>query len=101
MPKIARYASIAIVLLALVDTVAQWNGHGFLLILKEKQAAFSYLFSVAFFMAAGFAYLIHRVKAGALLIALGVLFAVRGGLAVPEGGHLPWCTESSPTSRLC
>jgi ABC-type uncharacterized transport system permease subunit len=101
MRKIARYASLAILSLALADTVAQWNGYGFIFLFKEKQAAFSYLFSVGFFMAAGFAYLVRHAKSGLLFAALGVLFAVRAGLAVPEGGQLPWCTPTSPTKSLC
>jgi hypothetical protein len=89
MSKIPRYASIAAISLALIDAAAIWNGQGFLYIFREKQAAFLYLFSVAFFMASGFAYIVRRPKIGTSLLLLGVLFAVRAGFTLPEGAWLP------------
>ena len=101
MSKVPRYAGLLVLVLALLDTIAQWNGYGFIFLFREKQAAISYLFSVGFFMAAGFAYLIQKPKTGVLLVACGILFAVRAGMTVPEGGRLPWCTETSPARTLC
>lgn len=99
--KISRIAGMVAIALALIDTVAIYNGEGFLFLFKGKQASFLYLFSVAFFMAAGAALMIQRKQYFRWFAVLGVLFAVRAGITVPDGAEPPWCSETNPTHRLC
>lgn len=99
--KIGRIAGMVVLALALIDTIAIYNGEGFLFLFKGKQAAFLYLFSVAFFMAAGLMFMIHQVRYVRWFAVLGVLFAVRAGMTVPEGAEPPWCRETNPTHTLC
>lgn len=94
---INRIASGLAGVLALVDVLAIYSGEGFLFLFKERQAGILYLFSVAFFMGAGLALMVQHKRVFGMLALLGVLFAARAGLTVPEGGREPWCRPSNPT----
>ena len=85
--RIARIASIIVIVLAVADTILEpARGRGpyqglndFFDVFRYYLGQLQFLFAVGFFMASGFLIMAGRRPLGWLLFAIGVFFALRAG----------------------
>lgn len=85
MSQIGRIASVIILLLALLETVGQLAEPDlsmFRLLFSFNTKEFQFLFSVGFFMASGFGFMLGAPRVAMLLLLTGILFASRSAMNV-------------------